>query len=205
MDEALEKPEVAALDKPGAAPLDAALDKPGAAPLAAALDKLEVAETVSRFYWTLQRYHTEDVGFEDFRDVVDDHMAYLSPNFRDETPKPIDEWMDWFHAIQSVHAHGERGSFFSISVPMVTVDGDAAHLDAHIVSSHWLGPARGLSTWFFGQLDVDLRRTPEGWRIRRLETRSVREEGHEPAINYLTPNLETVGGGGTTTVGGGNE
>lgn len=158
------------------------------------LDKLEVAETVSRFYWTLQRYHTEDVGFEDFRDVVGDHMAYLSPNFRDETPKPIDEWMDWFHEIQSVHAYGDRGSFFCLSFPIVTVDGDNAHVDAHLVSSHWLSPERGDSTWFFGPVTVDLRRTDSGWRIHRLETTGVREEGRSPAVNYLTPNLESVGG-----------
>jgi hypothetical protein len=155
-----------------------------------ALDKIEVAETVARFYMTMQRYHTQDEGFEDFADLVDDEMAYLSPNFLDETPKPRAEWMDWFHAIQSVHAYGDRGSFFSLASPVVTVDGDRARLDAHLVSSHWLSPERGYSSWFFGPLEVDLRRTPDGWRIGRLKTAAVREEGRSPAVNYKTPNLD---------------
>lgn len=155
-----------------------------------ALDKFEVAETVSRFYVTVQRYHTTGEGLQDLEDIVDERIAYMSPNFRDETRKPLPEFMEWFEGIQSVHAHGDRGSFFSLGFPVVSIDGDTAHLTSHLISSHWLSGGRGLSTWFFGPVEVELRRTPDGWRIGYLETFNVREEGHAPAINFRTPHLD---------------
>jgi hypothetical protein len=153
------------------------------------LDKLEAAETVFRFYQTMQDYHCSGKGFEGFETLIADEMTYLSPNFLDTTPVPRDQFLVWFEGIQSVHARPGRGSFFAVSGPVTEIDGDRAHVEAQLTATHWLGPDNQHSTWFYGPLTVDLVRAPDGWRITRLGSQTVRQEGHLPPVNYRHPDL----------------
>jgi hypothetical protein len=119
-------------------------------------------------------------------------MTDLSSNFLDTSPKPHGEFMLWFKDVQSVHSRPRHGSFYRLSMPVVAVDGDAAHLTSRLILSHWLGPAAERARWFYGQLDVGVLRTDRGWKFARQQTQDVPSEGHEPPVNYLHPDLEVA-------------
>jgi hypothetical protein len=154
-----------------------------------ALDKIEAVEALSRFFAVLQRYHCEGIGFEDFDEVIDDGMAYLSPNFLDETPKPRGEFLEWFQSFQSVHAREGRGSLYLLVAPVVTLDGDTARVEGSTLTCHWLSSESDQSTWYYGPVEATVNRRKDGWRIARVSTKAYRAEGHLPGINYKTPDL----------------
>ena len=80
------------------------------------------------------------------------------------------------------------GALFRVA-PIVSVDGDTAHVTAHVIMSHWLSPASEHSTWFYGEVEVDLRRGEVGWQITRYSPEWLRVEGYLPPVNHLSPDL----------------
>jgi hypothetical protein len=77
-----------------------------------------------------------------------------------------------------------------MSSPIVSVDGDTAHVITHFIMSHWLSPAEKHATWSYGELSVSLVRSPAGWQISRYSPEFVRNEGHVPTVNHLVPDLD---------------
>jgi hypothetical protein len=73
-----------------------------------ALDKLEAAEAVARFFNALQRYHCNGTDWDVVESLIADEIIYLSPNFREEVPKPRDEFLAWFIDV-TADCFGGRG------------------------------------------------------------------------------------------------
>jgi hypothetical protein len=71
----------------------------------------------------------------------------------------------------------------AITNHQVTVDGDTAHVRAHVKAEHWVDPSlveAGSNCWLLvGFYDHHAVRTPDGWRINRAQlTKIYEEDGH---------------------------
>lgn len=153
------------------------------------LDKLEAAETVARFYAAVQRYDCDATDWDAIGPLIAEQMVYLTPNLRDPAPVSRAEFLARFKEIHDVHASAGRGSFYHLSAPVVSVDGDRANVAQQIAICHWIGGAGGDSSWFLSVVDADVARAPDGaWRIERLDVSgNVRVEGHDPPIDAFYP------------------
>jgi hypothetical protein len=161
------------------------------APGQLALDKAEAAETIARFYARVQRYDTDGSGWESIPPLFADTVVYLTQNLRDPTPVPREQFLARFREIHDVHARGQRGSFYALSGPVATIDGDTARVYHHLAVCHWLSPANEHATWFYGAADARLVRAESGWRIAQLDvSQNVRVDGHRPPIDAFHPDLE---------------
>lgn len=161
----------------------------GAAQLA--LDKLEAAETVTRFYHATQVFDCTGTQFDAIGELIADEMLYLSTNLRGPDPLPRDEFLALYKKVHDVHARPGRGSYYNLSTPIVTVDGDKAHVAQNLDVCHWLSDASENSTWFYGAIETTLIRSDRGWLIAKLDVSGVvRTEGHEPPVNYLHPDID---------------
>jgi hypothetical protein len=161
------------------------------APGQLALDKTEAAETIARLYASVQRYDTDGSDWESIPPLFADTVVYLTQNLKDPTPVPRDKFLARFREIHDVHAREQRGSFYALSGPVVTIDGDSAHVLHHLAVCHWLSPANEHATWFYGVADARLVRADNGWRIVQLDvSRNVRVEGHRPPIDAFHPDLD---------------
>jgi 3-phenylpropionate/cinnamic acid dioxygenase small subunit len=79
--------------------------------------------------------------------------------------------------------YGFAATHHAITNHRVTVDGDTAHVRAHIHAEHWVTPelaAGGPNCWLVvGFYDDDAVRTPDGWRLQRVKlTVRHQENGH---------------------------
>jgi hypothetical protein len=163
-----------------------------AASAQAALDKVEAAETLARFYAAVQHYDCDGSDFDAIEPLIGDEMVYLTSNLKDSAPVPRGAFLKRFKELHDVHAFDARGSFYALAGPVVTIDGDRAHLVGHISICHWLSPANQHSTWFYGVVAADLVRTASGWQIAMLDVSRVdRVEGHLPPVNAFHPHLVT--------------
>ncbi len=79
---------------------------------------------------------------------------------------------------------GFQATHHAATSPRITVDGDRAHIRAHIRAEHWLAPHlvpdesdnRWLVVGFYNHEAV---RTPDGWRLDRMKpTVTYEENGH---------------------------
>ena len=80
----------------------------------------------------------------------------------------------------------ERNGGFTATIHLnpdhlVTVDGDTAHVVAHMWAAHAVGPEPADSFWGYGIYDIHLARKGEGWQLTRQR-------------------IDLVGGGGAGSV-----
>jgi SnoaL-like domain len=78
---------------------------------------------------------------------------------------------------------GFAATHHAITNHRVTVDGDTAHLRAHIHAEHWLAPdvaGDGPNCWLVvGFYDDDAIRTPDGWRLQRVKLSLTHQQNAE--------------------------
>ena len=74
----------------------------------------------------------------------------------------------------------------------VTIDGDTARVIAHMRAEHWLDTSEiptietTLRYTMFGYYDHDLVRTPDGWKISRMQLNVTRTEGNRWVMEEAT-------------------
>ena len=76
--------------------------------------------------------------------------------------------------------YGFKATHHAITNHRVTVDGDTAHVRAHIRAEHWLSPELAgdePNCWLVvGFYDDDAIRTPDGWRLQRVKLTVTHQE-----------------------------
>jgi hypothetical protein len=157
------------------------------------VEKAAVAEVVARFYNATQAYDNEGSDWEVLEDLIDDEITYLTQNLKDPAPVARKAFLEKYRQLHDVHLHGDRGSFYGLHMPVVTVEGDTASLAQHISICHWLSPTKDHSTWFYGVVRAGLTKGAAGWRISTLDVSNVaRVEGHTPTIDAFHVHLEEM-------------
>jgi hypothetical protein len=153
------------------------------------VDKQAVSETVTAYFQALDRFDWPAVE----RLIADRFM--LDSDAPGVAPRPVsrEEFMTSLKA---------RNGGFTATIHLnpghlVTVDGDTAHLTAHMWAAHVAGPAATDGFWGYGLYDIDLARTEDGWQLtrQRIQVSGVGGEGKPADVFALSAQRQAAGEG----------
>ncbi|MBV6760419.1 nuclear transport factor 2 family protein [Rhodococcus opacus] len=140
------------------------------------LDKSDVADVVKSYFLALDRFDWKAVaGF-----VADEFMLDSDAPGAAAHPVPRDEYM---------RTLVERNGGFTATIHLntghlVTVDGDNAHVVAHMWAAHAVGQEPTDAFWGYGLYDIDLARSADGWKLtrQRITVVGMGGEGSPPDV-----------------------
>ncbi|MFK0111978.1 nuclear transport factor 2 family protein [Streptomyces sp. NPDC091217] len=138
------------------------------------LDRAEVSDAVKRFFIALDRF--DWAGVE--REVADEFTLVANAPGTVAAPVPRAEFMRTLKARNG----GFTGTIHLNPDHLVTVDGDRAHVTAHMWAAHMVGPDPKDVFWGYGIYEIDLIRDGERWLLSSQRIDMVRGEGEgDPA------------------------
>ena len=123
------------------------------------LDRSAVSDTVKAYFFALDRYDWNGVA----ELVTDPFVLDANAPGAVADPLPTAEFLENLKA---------RNGGFTATLHLnpdhiVTIDGDSAHVQAHIFAVHAVGPTSKDTCWGYGFTDVDLVRFDGKWKLRR--------------------------------------
>ena len=122
------------------------------------LDKSDVSETVKRYFLALDRFDWTTVA-----GLVDDTFM-LESDAPGTEPRPVPR--DEFMRTLVERNGGFTGTIHLNPDHVVTVDGDTAHVSAHMWAAHLVGAKPEDGFWGYGLYEIDLNRNADGiWRL----------------------------------------
>jgi len=133
------------------------------------LDKTAVSDAVKAYFIALDRFDWDTVASlvaDEFTLAADAPGAVPHAVPRAEFMRTLKERNGGFTA--TIHLNPDH---------LVTVDGDKAHVTAHMWAAHAVGTAPADEFWGYGIYEIDLVRSGRGWQLSRQ-------------------NIELTGGGG---------
>jgi hypothetical protein len=130
------------------------------------IDKSDVSETVKRYFLALDRFDWGTVASL----VADEFTLEADAPGAEPRPVPRDEFMRTLIARNG----GFTGTLHVNPDHIVTLDGDSAHVSAHMWAAHMAGPAAKDGFWGYGFYEIDLERQAGGhWQLVRQQIEIV--------------------------------
>jgi SnoaL-like domain len=136
------------------------------------LDKSDVSETVRRYFLALDRFDWAAVAGL----VADEFMLEADAPGAEPRPVPREEFIRTLIARNG----GFTGTLHINPDHVVTIDGDRAHVSAHMWAAHMVGQAPKDGFWGYGLYEIDLARQADGrWQLvsQRIDIVGVGGEG----------------------------
>jgi hypothetical protein len=119
----------------------------------------QIVEVVNKLFVYTDRQEWDKLQREVFTEQLFFDMASLGGERKNTTAKEVCEtWRQGFEGLDAInHLAGNY---------LVTVTGDAADVFAYATATHFKAAAtQGATREFVGTYDLQLKRTPRGWRI----------------------------------------
>ncbi|MEV7393285.1 nuclear transport factor 2 family protein [Streptomyces sp. NPDC091215] len=129
------------------------------------VDKDQVSDTVKEYFWALDTFDWDSVA----ELVADEFMLDSDAPGAAPHAVPRDEFMRTLKArnggfTHTIHINPDH---------LVTIDGDVATVRAHMWAAHSVGEEPGDTFWGYGMYEIELVRTPDGWRLTRQKITAV--------------------------------
>jgi hypothetical protein len=137
------------------------------------IDKSDASEAVKRYFLALDRFDWPTVA-----SLIADNFSLVAD--APDVPAiavPRDEFMRSLIARNA----GFTGTIHLNPDHVVSVDGDKAHVSAHMWAAHMVGPKPADGFWGYGFYEIDLIRAESGWQLVGLQLNPVAGEGTDRA------------------------
>jgi hypothetical protein len=140
------------------------------------IDRAAVSDAVMRYFFALDRFDADAVRAS----IADTFTLDAGPLAPPPVAKPAEEFIDELIArnwgfTATIHINPNH---------LVEIEGDTATVTAYMWGSQIVGDGPQECFWGYGIYEIDLVRTPDGWRLSALKVRPFRGEGGEPPRIY---------------------
>ncbi|MTD54715.1 nuclear transport factor 2 family protein [Amycolatopsis pithecellobii] len=124
-------------------------------------DRSLISDTIHRYFMALDVKDWAAV-----RDVLDDQFLIDAATVMEKVaePQPVDEFMAGLIARNG----GFLGTTHLNPGHIIEVDGDHAHVRAHMYCPHWVDETDDGMYLAYGRYEIDLVRRGDGWRMTKL-------------------------------------
>ena len=126
------------------------------------MDKIEVQEVMQRYAAGI-----DELDFTAYRKCFAEELTVHG--MRESPVNGVNAWVEFVKQALTPY----RATQHMLGPPMVTIEGDIAHVRTDLQAKHFYREPKGRCMTLWGTYSTEMKKTSAGWKISRHELRTV--------------------------------